>query len=230
MFWIVTVILIIIVIVSFDGFERSEYIHNKHRKNRIKKISEISITKESLVFIGDSIIELNNWGKNLPEYQNNILNFGISGEKIEELFQRINTIADFQPRLFILETGINDILAHTNKDVILIHYERIVNLIKEKSPHSIVFIISILPVSSDRLNNNNHIFYVNKRIKNLALKNNLVFVDLYSDFLDEKKFLSCKLTNDGLHPNCEGYKIMEKVIMNKINIFLNNTEKTKIYK
>jgi lysophospholipase L1-like esterase len=35
-----------------------------------------------------------------------------------------------------------------------------------------------------------------------------VYLDYFSSTVDDKGFFKAEITNDGLHPNAEGYKIM----------------------
>ncbi len=50
---------------------------------------------------------------------------------------------------------------------------------------------------------------MNDWLKQYAAENNLTYLDYYSATADEKGTLKDGLSYDGLHPNADGYKIMQ---------------------
>ena len=42
--------------------------------------------------------------------------------------------------------------------------------------------------------------------------NKLTYLDYYSAMVDDKGFLKDELSNDGLHPNAQGYKVMVPIV------------------
>lgn len=57
----------------------------------------------------------------------------------------------------------------------------------------------------------------NKWIKEYADKNGLTYVDYHSAMKDERNGLPANLSKDGVHPTLEGYKIMEKIVLEAIH-------------
>ena len=55
------------------------------------------------------------------------------------------------------------------------------------------------------------ILKVNAWMKDYAVRVNAVYVDYFKAVVDEKGWLTDALSNDGLHPNAEGYKLMAPV-------------------
>ena len=53
-------------------------------------------------------------------------------------------------------------------------------------------------------------------LKEYAEENDIVYVDYYSSLVNKVGGLPEKYSPDGVHPNIEGYKIMEKVISNEL--------------
>jgi lysophospholipase L1-like esterase len=53
---------------------------------------------------------------------------------------------------------------------------------------------------------------LNQLLKEYAKEKNLSFVDLYTPFVDERGGLPEKNSSDDVHPNMEGYKIMEQLV------------------
>lgn len=62
---------------------------------------------------------------------------------------------------------------------------------------------------------------LNKRIAEYAEKNNIPYVDYYSEMVvregDKRGWMKSELTNDACHPTLAGYLIMEKLIQEAIN-------------
>jgi len=58
---------------------------------------------------------------------------------------------------------------------------------------------------------------LNEGIQKIASENETVFINLYSDFIDENKRLIYALSTDGLHLNNEGYLLWETLIEKYLN-------------
>ncbi len=56
------------------------------------------------------------------------------------------------------------------------------------------------------------ILKLNAWMKQYAERTGAVYVDYFSEMVDEKGWLKESLANDGLHPNAEGYKIMVPLV------------------
>lgn len=61
------------------------------------------------------------------------------------------------------------------------------------------------------------VIQLNKWIKEYADKNGLTYVDYHSAMKDERNGLPANLSKDGVHPTLEGYKIMEKIVLEAIH-------------
>lgn len=57
------------------------------------------------------------------------------------------------------------------------------------------------------------IAFLNQKIKNYASVDSLCYVDYYKDLSDFDSGLKKEYTFDGVHPNKEGYVIMERLIV-----------------
>jgi lysophospholipase L1-like esterase len=92
----------------------------------------------------------------------------------------------------------------------------------KESPQTKLYLESIMPVNNEMIEesyskNKMYNFHINEldvkefntNIKQIALKNNLTFLDLHSAFLPN---LQTKYTYDGLHPNTTGYLVIEKYL------------------
>jgi lysophospholipase L1-like esterase len=53
---------------------------------------------------------------------------------------------------------------------------------------------------------------LNEMIKTLALQNGFTYCDYYSSLVDDRKGLKGSYSEDGVHPNLEGYKVMKRIV------------------
>ena len=94
-------------------------------------------------------------------------------------------------------------------------FEKIILGIKEKSPRTRIYIQSVLPVNEKILGprvNNRDVVDLNFRLKALADRRGLVYIDLYAVMLDSAGRLNRALTADGLHLNKRGYEVWKAVL------------------
>jgi len=61
---------------------------------------------------------------------------------------------------------------------------------------------------------------LNKMLKEYADKNSITYVDYFSAMKDERNGLPKSLSQDGVHPTLEGYKIMEPLVQKAITATL----------
>ncbi len=114
--------------------------------------------------------------------------------------------------------GINDLIDGIKIDSIAKNYSNIIKRIKSLSPETKVYIQSILPVNEDFISlNNNDIAELNSKIKNIAMENNLTYIDIFSHLLDSSGNLGEEYTIDGLHLLGNGYLIWKNIIEPYVN-------------
>ena len=100
-----------------------------------------------------------------------------------------------------------------------------------------VVLSSILPVSDYNKNKAGEpvirtvqrqpklILELNAWIKKYCDEKGLVYLDYFTATVDDKGFLKADIANDGLHPNAEGYKIMQKLAVEAIAKALKKKQK-----
>lgn len=171
-----------------------------------------------IVFIGDSITEF--WQQYDSAFftQNKYINRGISSQttsQIQERFQ--NDVIDLEPKYVIILAGINDIAENNGPISIEEIMNNIVSMVEKALKNNIeVVLCSILPASD---------FYWNPKIKPIekikqlnilieayCLTEKIKFVDYYTPMVDENFGLDKKFTDDGVHPNLNGYLKMKTIL------------------
>ena len=194
----------------------------------------LTVFGDSITFGKGDTIE-GGWGGRLKKYFENkgvnhrLYNLGISGDTTEDILERFDVEARARVRykhegdrhIIIFSIGINDAVLLTEKNVpkieINIFKNNIQTLIdKSKSYTKEVAFIGLTPVDEslrvDRKGEsliNKRVEEFNNAIKEICLKNNIPFLDMFQEF---SRLEYIKLLDDGLHPNPEGHQKMYELI------------------
>lgn len=164
-----------------------------------------------IVFLGNSITDRADWNELLG--MSNVHNRGISGDITFGVLQRLSEVTDGKPAKVFILIGINDIYRNIPDSFIADNYRKIIERIKKESPRTKIYFQTLLPVNNEftqfknHYNKDEHILWLNERIKALGKQENITVIDLYPHFLNSEKKLDKKYTLDGLHLNAEGYKV-----------------------
>ena len=67
------------------------------------------------------------------------------------------------------------------------------------------------------IRSNDRIKEINDKLKILASKLNVTYIDLYSDLIDKNGNLKLEYTKEGLHISDKGYKKITNILMKYIN-------------
>jgi lysophospholipase L1-like esterase len=173
------------------------------------------------VLVGDS---LSLWFPNelLPPHRT-WLNQGISGETSAGLLNRLELLDKTQPEDIFVLIGINDLIRGVKDETILANQEVIIRYLQRVHPQAKIVVQSILPHSGeeatwegrDRLLKipNSRIQEINQKLKAIAQKEGVVYLDLYPLFADADGNLKTELTTDGLHLSGEGYLVWRSALL-----------------
>lgn len=181
----------------------------EHRKNLLK---DLPMPDSAIVFLGNSLTAHCEWSDLLRDGR--VVNRGIAGDMTGGMLLRLDEITKHQPRKIFLLIGINDLSVHS-KESILENYDKIVAKIRANAPDTKLYIQSLLPVNNEVRStgkDNQDILFVNDKIKAIASKYNLVYVNLHPLFTDETGKLKSRLTQDGIHLDAEGYQIWKQAL------------------
>ncbi|MEN9919960.1 MAG: hypothetical protein RL662_2396 [Bacteroidota bacterium] len=166
-------------------------------------------TPNEVIMLGNSITNGASWDELFPDL--NIKNRGISADITLGVLDRMDeVVSSFPTKVFIL-IGVNDIARNIPIDTIVYNYTRIVETIKTRSPHTHVYIQSVMPTNDTFDNFKNHqgktdrILALNQQLEQLAVRTQTHFVDLYTPLLGADGKLDTVYTNDGLHLLGKGY-------------------------
>lgn len=86
--------------------------------------------------------------------------------------------------------------------------------------HIKVVLCSVLPANrygwSPEVQPADTIIALNELIKDYARSKRLIYVDFYTALVDEQKGLNPNYGRDSVHPNLDGYKVMEPLVVKGI--------------
>ncbi|BCZ44162.1 sialate O-acetylesterase [Clostridium gelidum] len=182
------------------------------------------------VFMGDSITDNCEINAYLGRSNKMILNRGISGDSTEYVLKRFDAdVIQLKPKHCILLIGVNDAWdleyepwSQTEGMSVEAAVKRAYENIKEmsdkaKSSNINLIMCSILPTNMTFTNRNKerniYVEEVNSKLRRLCEEENLIYVDYYSEFVEEGDIrVKDGLTFEGLHPNTEGYNLMMKIL------------------
>ncbi|SDB24942.1 Lysophospholipase L1 [Flavobacteriaceae bacterium MAR_2010_188] len=182
-----------------------------------------SLPTDSLtVFMGNSITE--GWINQRPEYFQNkgFVNRGIGGQTTPQMLIRFRQdVIDLHPKAVVILAGINDIAGNTGPSTQKMIEDNIQSMCELALQNNIkVYLCSVLPAYDfpwrPGLAPAEKVISLNNFLKDLAQEKALVYVDYHSEMVDEKGGLKANLGDDGVHPNAEGYKIMERILNNTL--------------
>jgi lysophospholipase L1-like esterase len=206
--------------------------HNPDRDN-LKRYAEAdeklgppSPQRPRVVFLGDSITD----GWRLNEYygsDRDFVNRGISGQITGEMLGRVKAdVIDLKPQAVLVLAGTNDLARGVAESTIEDNLFLIADL--AEAHHITPLFASLLPVSDYHKDTNPQfaqttrrpparIVELNNWLKTFCEQRHFPYVDYYSALVDTNGFLQADASDDGLHPNAKGYRLMSPVALAAID-------------
>lgn len=169
------------------------------------------------IFFGDSITE--GWRDDIV-FDKNTINYGISGQTTSQMRERFQKqVIDEKPDTVHFLMGTNDIAGNGGPYSFAKTKENIEWMAKTaKSKNIKVIIGSVLPAGAYHWrpsvkNSTARIKELNRWIKEFAAKEDLVYVDYFQAMSNENGAMKNELAEDGVHPNEEGYAVMQPLVL-----------------
>jgi lysophospholipase L1-like esterase len=133
-----------------------------------------------------------------------------------------NDVINLNPTVVVILAGTNDIAGNTGPTTIEDIFGNIISMAELAKENNIkVVLCSVLPVYdyswSPGLEPAGKIMKLNAMLQSYSKKNNMVYVDYHSALADEKKGMKAEYSPDGVHPNLNGYKVMDNLIEKAIS-------------
>ncbi len=179
-----------------------------------------------VVFLGDSITDM--W--RLNEYfapERDFVNRGISGQITGQMLGRMMTdVINLKPAALLVLAGTNDIARGVPLEAIENNLSMIAELAEANK--IVPLFASLLPVSDYHRDQNpsyeqslrrppQTIRALNVWLQRFCQEHKYVYVDYFSKLVDNSGFLTADMSDDGLHPNSKGYRIMAPMALEAID-------------
>jgi lysophospholipase L1-like esterase len=121
----------------------------------------------------------------------------------------------------VLKAGINDIAENAgvyDQQKTLNNIKSIVQLAKANKIK--VVLCSVLPANRfvwrPALTPADKVIELNTALQAYAKEENILYLDLYTAVVDDKKGMKAAYANDGVHPTVEGYRVLEPLVEDAI--------------
>jgi len=173
-----------------------------------------------IVMLGDSITARADW-RNLLS-RTDVANRGVGGDTTVGFINRLSDIYELSPEICFIMVGINDLQIGLSVSKTFMNYTEILKKLKNKGITPIIQ--STLYVSETSPNwslINNKVDDLNKMLKEYALKEGMMFLDVNSE-LSRGGALDSIYTYDGTHLLCNGYVKWRDLILSTLTINKNN--------
>lgn len=182
--------------------------------------------EKRVVFIGNSITD--GWPNAHPDFfkSNNYVGRGISGQTSPQLLSRFRQdVINLKPVAVLINIGTNDVAQNTGPYKEEFTLGNIMSMAELADANGIKVILSSVtpageyPWRKEIKDVPQKIMSLNAKIKAYAKEKGFSYIDYFSVMCDENNALKSNLGTDGVHPNEEGYKIMEataKKVIDKV--------------
>ncbi len=169
-----------------------------------------------VVFFGDSITDI--W--KLPDYfpGKPYINRGIGGQTTPQMLARYRQdVIDLHPKVVVILAGTNDIAGNTGPERLEDIEANLATFSELARLHHIRVILSSLTPINDYVpakhdffadRSMSKILALNRWIKAYCAKTGDIYLDYFSAVVDKNGMLRKELSDDGLHPNNAGFKVM----------------------
>ncbi len=191
--------------------------------NRYSKANSEVTVKPLAVLVGDSITD--GWLRQDPEFfkANNLAGRGISGQVTSHMLVRFRRdVIDLHPKYVVILAGINDIARNNGYISLENTFANIVSMCELAKANKIKPVLCTLvpsgyirwrPAIKDT---KEQVAALNKMIKDYAKAHRYKVVDYATVLADEKGETRSDLSGDSVHPNMDGYKLMEEALLKVI--------------
>lgn len=180
-----------------------------------------------VVFFGDSITDMWNIAESFPGKP--YVNRGIGGQTTPQMLVRFRPdVIDLKPAVVVILAGTNDIAGNTGPMTLQQIEANYASMAELARVHRIrVVFSSVMPVhnytprAADFFATRpmEKIVELNRWLKNYCAQNSssCLYLDYFSSMVDDKGLLRRELSEDGLHPNEAGYKIMARLAASAVD-------------
>ncbi|NDV15038.1 acylhydrolase [Muricauda sp. TY007] len=192
-------------------------------KNANAELAASTEDENRVVFMGNSITEM--WKDAHPDFfkDHPFVNRGIGGQTTPQMLLRFRQdVIDLNPKVVVILAGTNDIAGNTGPMTLKQIHDNILSMVELAKANSIKPIVcSVLPAYDypwrPGLNPNVKIPKLNALLKDMTKAQNVMYLDYFSEMVDDRNGMQSKLTTDEVHVTKAGYEIMETMVKEAID-------------
>ena len=146
-----------------------------------------------------------------------IVNQGIDGDSTGGMLERFSRgVEPENPHLVLLWGGINDLSTRSTPEEV---FPNIVKLVERtKTIGAIPIVLNVAPVMGVHFNET--VQRMNELTKNYCAGNDVAYLDVFSELVDDEGKLADKFSNDGVHLSDRGYQKLIPSIFSSIMIHI----------
>lgn len=215
-------------VVKIQLIPNDDWANLKRYKNANKELKAPGKKENRVVFMGNSITE--KWVMFHADFftENNYIGRGISGQTSSQMLLRFKPdVVNLNPKVVVIHAGTNDIAGNRGPITVAEIADNIFSMAELAKANNIkVVLASVLPASSyswsPSIEPIEKINELNALIKAYAKKNRIVYLDYYTPMVNEEKGLKKEYGRDTVHPNLDGYHVMETLVKEAIKKALNH--------
>jgi lysophospholipase L1-like esterase len=174
-----------------------------------------------VVFMGDSITE--NWGLADPQFfDHGVLDRGISGQTSEQMLVRFRSdVIALHPRIVLILAGTNDIAGNTGPTSPQNFKNNIMSMAEIVRANGIEVVLCSIPPTATfnwrpNIDPRPWIKQLNAWLRTYAAQNHFKYVDYYPLLAGPAGEFRADLSNDGVHPNRSGYRLMRSLVEKEV--------------
>lgn len=212
---------IVIAAASFSSrADRPDWINYEKYETANRELKNMPDNGKRVVFFGNSITEF--WASRRPFFEaNGFIGRGISGQTTYQFLSRFrDDVVELHPAVVVINAGTNDVAENTHAYNARRTVGNIKSMVEIARANGIkVILTTTLPSASFGWNKTitdapEKISALNKELKAYAAQEDIPFVDYFSAVVaDDGRAIDPTCSNDGVHPNDEGYSRMEALIL-----------------
>ncbi len=188
-----------------------------------RKVQAPQAGRQRVVFLGASITEFWRLNEYFPP-ERDFINRGIAGQITAQLLGRMKAdVIDLKPAAVMLQASSNDLARGVAPEAMqdaLAEANKIVPIYSSMLPVS-DYHKGINPAYEQTVRRPPAaIVEMNAWLKKFCQERKYVYVDYYSKLVDSAGFFQAELSDDGLHPNSRGYRLMAPLALEAIDTVL----------
>ena len=203
---------------AYEEWLKLDWPNLKAYGNENAKLGLPVVNEKRVVFMGNSITI--GWINTSPEFFSGrpYINRGISGQTTPQMLIRFRPdVINLKPKVVVILAGTNDIAGNTGPSTIEMVEDNLASMADLAKANGIkVILCSILPAYDypwkRGLKPFKKILVINEWMKNYAAKHGMIYLDMYSALVDDRPGMKLAYSKDGVHPNKEGYNVMQPLV------------------